>query len=376
MPIVNSNYYRIYPTHTVTVSLPEIFHTHNVLGKGLFWYIEVCDNFSFDKELWASVLPALAIDKLKKGSMKLIVNNYHEAFTEIVDPLYKLLVLDYGINEQNIVLVTSARDIGATVSQVATCYNKKPINVLLSSELDFYIQQQEKRNKIHHNRNSNVTKKFINLNRRWRSHRTAFVALLSVHNLLEYGYVSLMEFEGDNWHTRWDNMLVTHPKLQNIFKDHKEQILSIPNLIVDSDDLSSTPAYHPANEISIYQDSYFSVVSETYYYNNKTRFITEKTLRTIVSKHPFILLAPPRSLDFFREKGYKTFSPFINEDYDSIVNDDDRMLMVLEETKRLCQLNHNELNDFVEGTKEICDHNYDLFMTKDHAFIPISVDNN
>lgn len=122
-------------------------------------------------------------------------------------------------------------------------------------------------------------------------------------------------------------------------------------------------------DYAFFENSYFSVVTETLYYREYGTpnqlyvehvpaliglFLTEKTYKPIAMKHPFILLAPAHSLRALRERGYKTFSPFIDESYDEIENDELRLKAVVEEVKRLSQ---SDLVEFTYQVKDIVEHN-------------------
>ena len=61
---------------------------------------------------------------------------------------------------------------------------------------------------------------------------------------------------------------------------------------------------------------------------------------------------------------FLTFSPFIDEQYDQELDDGKRMLMILDEIQRLCNLTESELSEFLLNVKEICDYNYDVLMSK------------
>ena len=81
-------------------------------------------------------------------------------------------------------------------------------------------------------------------------------------------------------------------------------------------------------------------------------------------QHPFVLITIPNSLDVLKELGYKTFSPWIDESYDKELDDTKRMLMIVEETKRLCNLSPDQLAEFLIAMREICLHNYNNLMSK------------
>jgi hypothetical protein len=142
-------------------------------------------------------------------------------------------------------------------------------------------------------------------------------------------------------------------------------IVNTTPLTVDGWDPRINPEWADQASNWMYRDSYFSIVSETNFYRGEnTRFLTEKTFKTVIHRHPFVLLSRPHTLALFKEKGYRTFSPMINEAYDLEQDDCKRMNMVLEETERLCSLGPTELREFVNGTRAVCNYNYNVLMLK------------
>lgn len=353
-------------------SLEKILPPNNIHyagAKGYHWYVRFFDFRSFDKTVWEQILPAGALSQIRRGFIKLVLHNYVEAFTNYLDPLYQLLVLDFGINEKNIILCTGARDIVPVINDTAKKYGRESIRVVLTSEFEQYLIAQVNRNRFEFTHdNVQFKKKFINFNRRWRPHRSAFVSLLKINGLLDDGYVSFMEVENQNWNTGWDQMINLNPLFKTVFEQHKNELVSMPPLIIDKDSLDYSPDWYLFDLHTllptVYRNSYFSIVSETNFYNTETRFLTEKTYKTIAFKHPFLLLGPPHILKYFRERGYQTFSTVIDESYDDEVDDGNRMLMILNETKRLCSLNNEDLSNFLKTTREICECNYRTLMSK------------
>lgn len=336
-------------------------------SSGFHWYVRFANADAFKRNIWESLLPPTILKKLQIGSIKLALDNYAESFMDYLDSLYEVLIVDLEIKEQNIILFTGARDILPKVFESANKYNKLPIKVVLTAVPEAVLSAREIVGKNHQSElRLQRSKKFINLNRRWRTHRMAFVSLLKVNNLLEYGNVSLLKNEDYNWDQAWDSMIFRHPEFKPLFEQHKHTIVNMTPLVLDKADLEVDPDWYPTEpEITrLHQDSYFSVVSETNYYNSESRWITEKTYKAIIYGHPFILLSVPRSLEFLRERGYKTFSPFIDERYDMEPDDSKRMNMVLEEVKRLCGMSPAELDTLLIQTKQICDHNYNLLISK------------
>ncbi len=103
--------------------------------------------------------------------------------------------------------------------------------------------------------------------------------------------------------------------------------------------------------------------------NIDTNFIdcitfTEKTYKFILAKMPFILCGMPGALAVLRETGYKTFSPWINEAYDLIENDEDRAIAIADEIERLTHMSDEW---WLEAQKELLpriEHNFNYLISR------------
>ena len=121
-------------------------------------------------------------------------------------------------------------------------------------------------------------------------------------------------------------------------------------------------------------DSYIDVVNETWFTDASCCFFSEKTLRPLVTLKPFILAGCPFSLKRLQDLGYKTFHPYINEDYDQISDPVERMRVLHRELERLAGLSMQQLHEMQQALKERLIHNYyhALTLPKVHAqLLPI-----
>lgn len=123
------------------------------------------------------------------------------------------------------------------------------------------------------------------------------------------------------------------------------------------------------DDLKYHANSYFSLVTETLFFKNDVHagnsiFLTEKTFRPVIHKHPFILVSTANSLTHLRKLGYKTFSPYINEHYDTIENDEDRFNAVWAEVERLCAFSNSEWLEWQKGIVDIVNYNYEVLTTK------------
>ena len=92
-----------------------------------------------------------------------------------------------------------------------------------------------------------------------------------------------------------------------------------------------------------YDDYFVEIVAETDI--RSTAWITEKTVKNLCIGKPFILVGAPGSLEKIRSLGYETFSPWIDETYDTIVNAYDRIEAIKKEIDRLSTVDVNALHD-------------------------------
>ena len=212
-------------------------------------------------------------------------------------------------------------------------------------------------------------KKFLCFNRVSRLHRIELLENMFKHNLVDSAYYSFDKTIDFNYHVEDAEILEKYP---NIHKNKHRLPLTL-NLYKDCEN----PATSTIHDLKYYENSYFSVVTETKFhyqdpvgheeYLTRDVFITEKVIKPIVFKHPFIVVAASNYLTELRALGYKTFHPYIDETYDLIENDQERFSMVINEITRLCTKTHKEWLQWQIAVKEIVEFNNQVFYSrKDH----------
>jgi hypothetical protein len=114
--------------------------------------------------------------------------------------------------------------------------------------------------------------------------------------------------------------------------------------------------YDSMNDLEHYYDDYFiDFTLETDFYNG--HWVTEKTGRSFALGKPFVLFGGAHTLKYIQDQGYKTFSPWINESYDNIINHVDRFNAVLSEIDRLANFSIEELRCMAVEMNDIFVHN-------------------
>jgi hypothetical protein len=138
-----------------------------------------------------------------------------------------------------------------------------------------------------------------------------------------------------------------------------KKIAELPNNSFDS----GVSADYCPNDIV---ETNISVVLETIADSQKIH-LTEKTLRPIACGHPFMLVAGPGALEYLKSYGFKTFSPWINEEYDQELNIINRMKLIVKEMTRIKELDLAQKTQFLTELRKIAEYNKQHFFSKEFA---------
>ena len=164
-----------------------------------------------------------------------------------------------------------------------------------------------------------------------REYRLKFLEMLIEHNLDKVSQTSVMHTNSEGVHF-----------LQHQFKNSNFE-LNVPELInqIAPNNFASTSSadYNYAD----YVNAEVSVVLETVFDSCKIH-LTEKTLRPIACGHPFLLAAGPGSLEYIKNYGFKTFSPWIDESYDLEIDSLTRLEKIIKSMKQIQNLTEFEKN--------------------------------
>jgi hypothetical protein len=355
---------------------------------GNYVYIEFLQGSNFKTYSLEKLLSKSIIQQIQSEKLILVLCHAQHGYHNCIDELYRYIVLHSKIPPRQILLLSNSPDILTEIKYVSEKYNQKQIRAEFMVEFEqeaYYILQETP----YHNKtleDKPYSKKFLSFNGLPREHRTAVVSLLKINNLLEYGYVSFTVRTHDGVTLTYDGLLncfYTENHITSIFKENESLISNIEPMYLDTTKENHHLA-HPLgitdSHMPLYQDTYFSLITETAAYQRYSddgftgagRILSEKTFKAIINCHPFILVAMPGALELLKSLGYKTFSPWINEDYDTEANDATRTLMIIEEVKKLCNLSTTELTEFLAFAKPIVEYNYQLLLEKTNWLYPLN----
>ena len=279
------------------------------------------------------------IDDVNEGKCKIIIDQWSEGhpFDENwMIALHKLLD-SVGISRNSVHYLTQNNRF---ISDYNNSFSgdKIKVNQLDYCEIDIF-EEYEKSFDCEIDFDKKRTKHFMSFNRNEKPHRTKFINFLEDEKLLDEGYVSYQ------------------PKELYLDTNFKKPSESEDSTGFDS--VSNSQWFNSGNEY--YIDSYFNIVTETFFEEPALRF-SEKIYKPIIYRQPFILYSTPFSLRQLRSVGYKTFGDFIDESYDEIQDHEKRLDALNEEVKRLCSLSLDELHNQYVKMKDILDSNFENFI--------------
>ena len=100
--------------------------------------------------------------------------------------------------------------------------------------------------------------------------------------------------------------------------------------------------------------------------NDGTLSLTEKIFKAIINFQPFIFLTTNGTLKLMRDLGFKTFNGFIDESYDYMIHNEQRLQMAYHEIKKLCNMTKEEIHNWYWSMEEILIHNHNHLLSICH----------
>lgn len=161
-------------------------------------------------------------------------------------------------------------------------------------------------------------------------------------------------------------------ELEKLWQYHPSSFVNFANI------QSQLPILHPnidkytpgatltdgfvAQSKQVYCNFLIDIVAETFTTGNSF-FITEKTIRPMLLKKPFIMFGSKNYLEYLRQMGFRTFGDFWNEEYDGYEGPN-RFKKILELLDTLALKSRDELEKMYWDMTYTLDHNYNLLSSK------------
>ncbi len=287
---------------------------------------------------------------------KFVHENCIETFDETIADEIKTIVEKYKINPNQFYFLLADENHCSFLKKELENRNIEGCN------FDFYNALLHRV----HGPSENVGYKFSILSRnynRWRLNLYLELQRRSILDSCVYSFHNIKPYNDT------DNIIdkeeIRKDVIGELTKSVNKWIKHLPYNLSSSDDVRNKYSDYSYNAIS---NSSINILIETHFQpvtdKNYCAHITEKTYKNIISKKPFLVFATPGWLTDFQKLGYKTFSPYINENYDTITDNYSRLLALCDEIQRLNNLTKEEFSRTVAGCQRIVDYNYQLFLER------------
>jgi hypothetical protein len=212
---------------------------------------------------------------------------------------------------------------------------------------------------------SNKPYKFLFLNGRMRPHRKFLLEKFQLLGLLDQSIWSRLDQKDGGgsggkinlWHNG-ENLIYTIRPVQYLppqyeFDRYQDRVNQPAKLNFVKYELFDNQWGEMYLTHRPYVDTYFSVVTETVF-TYPYSFRTEKLWKPIAMGHPFIVASNYGYYRDLHNLGFKTFGHLIDEGFDLIQNDQDRVERIAAVVDDLCQ---HDLDEFVAQCHKVCKYN-------------------
>lgn len=382
---------------------PDMTFTVRSYDDTDYWYVNILEWDAFYHYPIDQIMPLDILARVKRKEVVIIVSQSSEAYHSVVQGIYNHLIKSSRIPPSQVLLLSNSPDIATEINYISSKYNMPPIRAewIKTFEWDamYYVNQvtHEPINITSNTLNkTSYQKKFLSFNGQPRTHRIICMGLLCAYDLIPLGHVSYncyvygkkieeLPTGSDFYHNPMLLHALRHPEITKLLTDNAEKITKLTPMFLDTspDNQRSRGSLHDTATV-YFEDTYFSLVTETLCMKGESgdgrtgigRILSEKIFKAIINRHPFIMLGVPKSLQLLKDLGYKTFSPWINEDYDNEFDEMTRIHMVVKETKRLAELPEDQLAEFLIFAREIVEHNFNTLKAKaahSHKSIPLPI---
>jgi len=296
-------------------------------------------NYIVNDSFWESIVQFRKKNKIPFDKIVAINNNVRISHPNVKTLPIPIYVLAHRMNN--------------VISELEkNIHSNKSISIVLKSDLDD--------KKIR-------PKRFLSYNRcGWRWHRVFMLSKLYKLNILDNTIFSYYESDyfDDKLKFGKTNYIPSTFESLNIKTNDKWDIIKFlvdkcPTTLDHKTSISASGGHNYFSVKEHYLDTYVSIVNETGVLDEAT-FITEKTIRPMFNRHPFIVWGNPYILKTLRSYGFKTFDWLIDESYDECENANDRFNMILKEIEKLNSLPIEKLHKLYYDNIDIMEHNYQL----------------
>lgn len=200
--------------------------------------------------------------------------------------------------------------------------------------------------------------RFVSFNNKIRTHRLIFLSILNNLNQIDNNLISFdLLDEEHNIVSKVHGSIERYEIDDDSIMERWTTVNNIPNKVKSVDIESVKMARgHGWDRKEIYLDSYINLTTETLFFED-CHYMSEKIFKPIANLQPFINIGSPHTLTELKKLGFKTFSDFWDESYDTELNPIKRMEKIENLITYLSEISMDELHNLYYSILPICIYN-------------------
>jgi len=299
---------------------------------------------------YLGLMDPYSLQLLKQARLKVLFyySEGDDPTVEILDSLHKQVV-HHNVSMENIKFTTSNGLIG----------DEHPFVYFPDDELYYRYLHSFKNDFVEEINLQSRDKLFTCLNRADKVWRKVFCSTMDSLNMWNNSYFS---YTGYQYETSAQDAEIIDDweALDSDLKSNTAAFeLKIPYKVDEL--LDADHNNHKLINKDFYTNAYWNIVVETHFKQN-TIFLTEKTFKPILNMQPFIIVGNTGSVKMLKQLGYQSFSDIIDEQYDDITNDIDRMRELITLCFSLANRTNKEHMGMQAAMKETLEYNQKHFI--------------
>ena len=350
-----------------------------------FYFIHKTPSDFFDNKIFKKYIDDDVLSDVRKNKCKIIFymdddGNWGESvpyfYEDITLEQLNLWVESYNLKKEQVYFVShncflKKSDNKYKFTPISCCKLEYTSDELFLNKNQFYVNYHHCNFIIEDSFTydfNKIEKLFLSYNRNIGAHRFYFMYSLLKNNLINDFLYSFVENNtNEDCITNINNYLNDKDKkildVNIIQKTNNELGKEILSDKIQVDEFNGE-YYGQYLQIEDFEKTFMSVVTESNVGTN-TIYFSEKTIKVLLTKHPFILISSQNSLKKLKSYGFKTFDKWWDESYDECEHFIDRIDKVTQVIESIKKKTKKELIEIRQEMEEIVLHNQRMLLKKD-----------
>lgn len=302
------------------------------------------------------------------GTIKIILDQSSEGWPFFPDTWIELhrLLSEHGVGPEQVIYLTQNGAFQKAYEGFVRGVGCRPIRIHLHHAYAWLFCEEQRRQPIASpTRGVDAPIRLLSLNGKCTPHRLAIVGFMLKQPWWDQCLVSLLNAWAlpETTAALDEQFELASARFPSFASDvrHLHTQRHILPLVIDKkpEDINYSMNFTTTPH-TLFQRTAMSLCAESEMLDGDVKRYTEKALKTIAGGHPFVIAGAPGVLGLLSDLGFSTYSPLIAEDYDLMMNQNDRLQAIMREIDRIMRMDPSAFSSFIHAATEIAHLNRDF----------------